>query len=359
MKPFKPHSLPLAGLDWESLLPQIGKANRAVAQLDSYLQSIPNARVLLSPLSTREAVLSSKIEGTQATLEEVLLFDLNPKDKTEKYDDIQEIINYRKAMNMAINELERSPLSGGLIKKIHKVLMQGARGKDKDPGNFRKKIVYIGKPELGIEGATYVPPEAQHIDKYVGELENYIRCEEKDVLVQLAIVHAQFEIIHPFRDGNGRAGRILMPLFLYYKKVLNSPMFYLSEYFELHRDAYYQGLQNISENDDWEGWIQFFLTATEEQSIKNIKKVQNILNLYADLKKEISQIPSPKNSIEVLDFLFSVPVFDSNDFTNKTTINKDTTFRIIKYLSAQGVISDNKKTKNKTYFFDRLIRIIR
>ncbi|OQY01656.1 MAG: hypothetical protein B6I26_03375 [Desulfobacteraceae bacterium 4572_130] len=358
MKPFKPHKLPLEQLDWTSFVQHIGGANRAVAKFDGLLQSIPNTKILLSPLLKKEAVLSSKIEGTQATLEEVLAFEANPKKKTEKYEDIQEIINYRKAMNMAIEKLETLPLSSRLIKEIQKVILQGARGKGKKPGHFRTGLVFLGKKGFGIEGATYIPPEPQEIKKYFSEFEKYIHFNEKDFLVQLAIIHAQFEIIHPFWDGNGRTGRILMPLFLYYKKVLHLPMFYLSEYFELHRDEYYEKLQNISKNNDWKSWINFFLIATEKQSIKNIEKVQEILKLYNDLKEKIINIPTPKNAIKVLDFLFSMPIFDSRNFMEETEIKENPSFRIIKHLLDKNIISDDKKIRNKTYFFDNLIKII-
>ena len=358
MKSFKPHKLPLEKLDWIKFVQYIGGANRAVAKFDGLLQSIPNARVLLSPLATKEAVLSSKIEGTQATLEEVLEFEANPKKNTEKYEDIQEIINYRKAMNMAVKELDKLPFSSRLIKKIQKVLLTGARGAGKHPGNFRTGSVFIGKQGLGIEGASYIPPEPQEVEIYFSEFEKYIHFDEKDFLVQLAIVHAQFEIIHPFWDGNGRTGRILMPLFLYYKKVLHSPMFYLSEYFELHRDEYYERLQNISKNNDWEGWISFFLIAVEKQSIKNIEKVLEILKLYDDLKEKIINIPSPKNAIKVLDFLFSMPFFESGDFMKATGIRKDTTFRILKVLSNENIIFHNQKVRFKTYYFGDLLKII-
>jgi len=358
-KPFQPHKLPLENLDWIKFTPYTGRANRAVAKFDGFLQSVPNARVLLSPLSTKEAVLSTKIEGTQATFEEVLEYEANPNKKTKKYDDIEEVLNYRKAMGLAIEKLEELPLCGRLIKEVHQVLLSGVRGHNKHPGNFRTGSVHIGKDGLGIEGANYIPPEAQEIGKYFSELEEYIHYDEKDYLVQLAIIHAQFEIIHPFWDGNGRTGRILMPLFLYYKKVLSSPMFYLSEYFELHRDEYYTRLQNISENNDWDGWIIFFLLAIEKQSQKNIDKIQDIFNLYNKLKEQIIHIPTPKNAIRVLDFLFSMPIFDSNDFINQIEIPKKSAARILKYLSDEKVIISNEKQRNKIYFFDDLIKIVR
>lgn len=359
MKPFEPHKLPLEKLDWVSFIKNIGEANRAVAKFDGILQNIPNARVLLSPLSTKEAVLSSKIEGTHATLEEVLEFEADPKKKTDKYKDIQEIINYRKAMDMAIVKLDELPLSTRIIKEIHKVLLQGVRGEGKDPGNFRKGNVFIGNKGLDVEEASYIPPEPQEIEKYFSNFEKYIHFDEKDYLVQLAIIHAQFEIIHPFWDGNGRTGRILMPLFLYYKKVLHLPMFYLSEYFELHRDEYYSRLKNISQNNDWEGWINFFLIATEKQSMKNIDKVQEILKLYNNLKGRVVNIPTPKNSIKVLDFLFSMPLFDSRDFTRATGIESRNTFRILKFLTEEKIVSNDGKDRNKTYFFDNLLKIIK
>jgi len=303
--------------------------------------------------------LSSKIEGTQATLEDVLKFEANPKKKIENYEDIQEIINYRKAMNMAVKKLEKLPLTSRLIKNIHKILLTGVRGEGKNPGNFRTSSVFIGKKGLGIEGASYIPPEPQNIERYFSELEKYIHFDEKDSLVQLAIVHAQFEIIHPFWDGNGRTGRILMPLFLYYKQVLSSPMFYLSEYFELNRDEYYEKLQNISKNNDWEKWIEFFLVAVEKQSTKNIAKTQEILKSYNNLKKQIINIPTPKNSIKVLDFLFSMPVFDSRDFIKKTGIQKMSALRILNFLSDENVLTDDGEKRVKTYFFTNLINIIK
>lgn len=357
-KAFKPHKLPLKKLDWAKFVQHIGGANRAVAKFDGFLQSIPNAEILLSPLTTKEAVLSSRIEGTQATLEDVLAFDANPDKNAERYEDIQEIINYRKAMQMAIAKLDTLPLSSRLIKQIHKVLLTGVRGQGKDPGNFRSGSVFIGQKGLGVEGASYIPPEPQEIPGSFSNFEEYMHHEEKDALVQLAIVHAQFEIIHPFWDGNGRAGRILMPLFLYYKQVLSTPMFHLSEYFELNRSEYYERLSNISRNNDWESWIEFFLVAVEKQSMKNIEKVKEILNLYNELKGKIVDIPTPKNAIKVLDFLFSMPFFESKDFMKNTKIKKDSAFRILKFLSDEKIITDNKKARNKIYFFNSLIKIL-
>jgi len=322
------------------------------------MQSVPKARILLSSFTTKEAVLSSKIEGTQASLEDVLKFEANPNKKTDKYDDIQEVLNYRKAMNMAIDKLEKLPLSARLIKEIHQVLMEGTRGSEKTPGEFRTGAVYIGNPALGVEHASHIPPEAQEIEDLFTNLESYIHFDEKDSLVQLAILHAQFEIIHPFWDGNGRTGRILMPLFLYYKKVLKLPMLYLSEYFETNREEYYKHLKGITKNNDWESWIEFFLIAVTEQSKKNIVKVEEILKLYNALKEIIVNIPTPKNAIRVLDFLFSMPIFDSPDFTKETSIQRMAGSRILQHLTNEGVLSKNEKPKTNIYKFNALIKIL-
>ncbi len=358
MKPFIPHTLPLESLNWEIFLHLIGKANAEVARFDGFLQTLQNPGVLLSPLSTKEAVLSSTIEGTQATLAEVLEFEANPRKKTDKYDDIQEIINYRKAMANATQKLTELPLTFRLIKEIHEILLSGARGHSKDPGNFRTGPVHIGKPGLGIDNATFVPPEPQSIADHCSILEKYIHFDEKDALVQLAIIHAQFEIIHPFWDGNGRTGRIIMPLFLFYKKILSSPTFYLSEYFESHRDDYYEALNGISKRSDWESWITFFLQAVIEQSQSNIQKAKSIVALYEQNKQQIVDIPSAKNSIKVLDFLFTYPMFDSRKFISETKIAKAICFRTLSFLSAKKILADNGKTRNKTYFFSELLKII-
>lgn len=204
--PFIPDELPLQDLDWTSFISYIGTANREIARYDGLLQSIPNPAVLLSPLTTQEAVLSSKIEGTQATLEEVLKFEAEMDSSFNRYDDIQEVLNYRKAMAFAIKELKERPITLNLIRRTHQVLLASVRGESSDRGNFRKIQNWIGKPGSTIEQARFIPPNPLVLQEHLDKFEKYIHYEEKDLLVQLAIVHAQFEILHPFLDGNGRIG---------------------------------------------------------------------------------------------------------------------------------------------------------
>jgi Fic family protein len=357
MKPYIPQKLPLNNIDWVDLIDDISKANRALAKYDGYLQIIPNKELLLAPLTTKEAVLSSKIEGTQATFEDVLSFEANQK-KVSNYNDIEEVINYKKAIKYAEDRLSDLPLSGRLFKEIHKILLNGVRGRNKNPGNFRNGQVFIGKSGENIENATFIPPEPQIINEYISNLENYIHYDEKDVLVQLAILHAQFEIIHPFWDGNGRVGRILIPLFLFYKNVISTPMFYISEFLENNRKDYYKYLSLVSKEKEWNGWIKFFLNAISIQSNNNIQKIDKILSLYNQLKDEIVDIPTPKNSIKVLDFLFSTPIFSAKLFIEKTGIEKRNVYRIIDFLSNKEIIFSDNKERNKTYSFDKLLKVI-
>jgi len=354
-----PKNLPIENLRWESFVHLIGKANAEIARFDGLLQTIPNPSVLLSPLTTNEAVLSSRIEGTQATLEEVLEFEANPQKETKKYEDIQEVINYRKALKEVIDEMEKFSLTTRIIKGAHEILLQGVRGENKDRGNFRRQDVYIAKPGIKIEQATYVPPSAEKINDLVCNLEKYIHSDEKDLLVQLAIIHAQFEMIHPFMDGNGRVGRMLMPLFLYFKKAISYPSFYLSEYLENHREEYYKALLDISQNDNWEGWIIFFLQAVIEQSKENIAKAKKIITLYDYKKQRITELTKSQFGIKILDALFMMPIFQSQDFIRLSKIPKASAFRYIRILEKNGVISSNKKRKNKLYFFDKLLNIVK
>ena len=356
---YTPKNLPIENLKWESFIHLIGKANAEIARFDGLLQTIPNPSVLLSPLTTNEAVLSSRIEGTQATLKEVLEYEANPQKETRKYEDIKEVINYRKALNATIDEVEKFSLSIRVIKKAHAILLQGVRGANKERGEFRRQQVFIGRPGAAIEQAIYIPPSAEKIGDLMSNLEKYIHSDDKDLLVQLAIVHAQFEIIHPFMDGNGRVGRMLLPLFLYFKKAISYPSFYLSEYLEAHRDEYYEALLNISKNNNWEGWIAFFLEAVIKQSKENIVKAKKIIDLYEQKKQRITELTKSQFGIRILDTLFVMPIFQSQDFIRHSRIPKASAFRYIKILERNGVISSDRKRKNRLYFFNKLLEIVK
>jgi Fic family protein len=364
MKPYIPRLLPIEKLDWKPFIKYIGPANAALARYDGMLQAVLNPRVLLSPLTTQEAVLSSKIEGTQATLEEVLAFEgANQKPKEEyKQNDITEILNYRRAMDYAIEELKTRPMNLNLVNKIHHILLDSVRGQDKARGEFRRTQNWIGRPGSTIDNAKYVPPEPLKVPDYMSNLEKYIHLSEDDCLVQLAVVHAQFEIIHPYLDGNGRVGRILLPLFLYQKNMLSSPMFYLSAYLEANRDEYYSRLQAITKENDWLGWITFFLKAILQQAQANAIKTKAILDLYEVKKGKISAITHSQYAIKTVDALFRSPVFTTTRFILESNIPKFSAIRIIKQLRQRKILTLIKKGSGKTpatYLFDKLIDIVK
>lgn len=357
-----PETLPLQSLDWVRFISYIGQANAELSRYDGILQGILNPAVLLSPLTTKEAVLSSKIEGTQASLQEVLEYEASPNLKSDKQDDIQEILNYRKAMQYAVTWLNAKPITLNVIKELHAILLDSVRGKNKARGQFRKSQNWIGRPGATIEEATYVPPNPMFLMDYLSIFEKYIHFDEKDRLVQLAIIHAQFEIIHPFLDGNGSLGRILIPLFLYEKKVLNSPMFYISEYLESHRDEYYYYLNAITSKRKWDDWIEFFLKAIIEQAKNNSVKAKAILELYNTKKEHIVFATHSQYTIKILDTLFKMAIFSTADFIKISGIPKRTATGLLNILKKGKIISVLKKGYGRNpniFMFDKLIDIIK
>jgi Fic family protein len=360
MKPFTPDKLPIKNLNWISYISLIGDARDKLSKFDGLLQGIPNPTVLLSPLITQEAVISSKIEGTQATLEEVLEYEADPNQMEHKEDDIKEVLNYRKAMRYAVENIKSKSLSEKLIKEIHAILLNDVRSNTKIVGNYRSWQVFIGEQGTTIEKAHFVPPIASEVPTLMSNIEKYIHSKEIDPLVQLAIIHAQFEIIHPFGDGNGRLGRIIMPLFLFFKDVLSTPMFYLSAYFEEHRDEYYDKLNNISSKGDWDAWIIYFLKAVKEQSELNIKRAKSILNLYNTKKEEIKEATGSQYSINILDFIFSYPFFSTSQFSLVTKVKQSYSKDLIKKLEKKGIIKllrTSTGSNPNIYFFPELLRI--
>ena len=362
MKGYEPKQLPLDCIDWSAHVTLIGQANAALARYDGMLQSIVNPSVLLSPLTTREAVLSSRIEGTQASLGEVLEFEADaqePIDPSRKAD-IQEILNYRRAMAQAVRNLETRPFSLNLLKQLHATLLDSVRGRDRSPGRFRRVQNYVAPPGAPIERATYVPPVWQQVQPAMDNWERYLHADEKDPLVQLAIAKAQFELIHPFQDGNGRLGRMLVPIFLFEKALLSSPMFYLSAYLEQHREVYYHRLQAISQEDDWNGWVDFFLNALVEQAGSNTVKTQKIVSLYGRMKVEVPKIIRSQYAVQAIDALFDRPIFQSRDFGERSGVPKKSALRILKTLKEHDIVRELRPQRGQrgaVIVFSELLRI--
>ena len=364
MQPYVPDALPLTELDFRRLLPLVGQANAALARYDGLLQGIPNPAVMLSPLTTQEAVLSSKIEGTQATVDEVLEQEAGLLKEGEKFQDIQEISNYRQALFAAREYLKDYPIRLAFVRELHRILMSSVRGQDKTPGEFRKDQNWIGRHGCTMEQASFVPPNPMQLPDHLQAWERYMDSDDADFLLQTAVVHAQFELLHPFKDGNGRIGRILIPLFLYQKRALSQPMFYLSEYLENHREEYYERLKGISAEGDWNGWIAFFLQAIAIQAAQNSTRVTAIQSLYEEMKLAIHEATRSQYTVHILDAIFSKPIFRSSDLTVKLAqefgIHEKTTPGLLRQMKEAGILRELKAGSGRrpaTLCFPRLINL--
>lgn len=359
--PCIPDRLPLENLDWRAILPLVGQANACLARYDGMLQTLPNPSVLLSPITANEAVLSSKIEGTQATLDEVLEADAGLITSESRRGDIEEITNYRTAVRQAEAALTERPISLSLIKAVHQELLQGVRGRDKTPGAFRGDQNWIGRYGDPIEKARFVPPDPLILQSELENWEGYIRREDEDPILQTALAHAQFEILHPFKDGNGRIGRMLIPLVLYQRKALSRPMFYMSEYLESNRSEYYDRLLLITDKGDWHGWIIFFLNAVVVQAEANLEKVRLIRDLYEETRRRVVEITHSQFAMGAVDALFSQPVISGTVFNRRAGFtNRVTANNMLRQLEAEGVITRLRDGSGRTsaiYALPELINI--
>lgn len=339
--PANPELLPIPAIDWERLVPLIGPANRALAQFNGVLYGVPNPDVLLSPLTMQEAVLSSRIEGTQATLGEVLEFEAGEEPEQEaRRIDIHEILNYRGALLRAEDALRARPFNLNLLLELHSILLDSVRGRDKARGRFRTIQNWIGTAGCAMPDADFVPPDPGLVPSLLDNWEKYYHSESPDILVQLAIVHAQFEIIHPFLDGNGRLGRILIPLFLFERQMLSRPVFYLSEYIEQHKDEYILHLRELGRSEDsWNHWIEFFLRAVVAQAEQNTSRARAVLVLYERLKSQVISLTRSQFAVPLLDFLFGRPIFSTTRATNHPGLpSKQMTLKMLNRLREANII---------------------
>jgi len=358
-------NFPPKDIDWSQLIPLIGPANAAIARYDGILAAIPNAAVLLSPLSTQEAVLSSRIEGTQATMVEVLQFEAQGEKDSEEFapdrkTDIQEVLNYRSAIRHAESMLKTLPLGQRVIGETHKILMSGVRGANKSPGEYRRIPNWIGPHGCLVDDARFVPISADKLPDGMSAFEKYIHGDEADVLVQLAVLHAEFEALHPFLDGNGRLGRMLVPLFLWQRGLIQSPMFYISAFFEANRDAYYERLLNVSANQSWTEWCSFFLQAIQAQAEINQSKASDILGLYNVMKGRIAEVTRSQYAIHALDWIFERPIFKSTDFVAHAGIPEATAKRLLNELAAEEIIKPVRKGAGRratVYCYPKLLNL--
>ncbi len=364
--PFDLKPLPVV-VDYIALVADLGKANAAIARLDETLTHLRNPQIIERTFLTREAVLSSQIEGTQATLEEVLREEAevgeNVSEVTKKLQDIREVFNYRRAMRDGVAMIDAGKsLSENSIKELHAILLRSVRGKTKAPGKFRRNQVYIAPPGTPLSEARYVPPVPTRIPELYSNFDRYFNDEdvERDPLVQIAIAHYQFEAIHPFNDGNGRIGRLLIPLFLYQRKLLSKPYVYVSKYFEEHRRDYYDLLADVSYKEAWIPWIRFFLNGLVEQANDASALVHKILGVQRQFHMVLSDFKSPY-ALNLLDTLFAYPIITTTQMRRIGDIkNTQTLLNLIRKFVKAGILSDVSphRQRNKTYAFKPLLDLM-
>lgn len=356
-------AFPPKNLQWEKIIPLVGPASAAIARYDGILKALPNANLLLSPLTTQEAVLSSRIEGTQATMGEVLEYeaagDIGQFDESLKAD-IKEVLNYRRAMHEATYLLDKFPLSQRVIKALHGILLSGVRGQNKSPGEYRKTSNWIGPAGCAIEDAYFVPISADKLIAGMDAWEKFIHADFLDILVQLALLHVEFEALHPFLDGNGRIGRMFIPLFLWQKGLISQPTFYVSAGFEKDRNSYYANLRSVSQKNLWTEWCVFFLDVLRTQAEENTEKATGILKLYDDMKGLVPQTINSQYTIQTVEWIFNVPIFMGSDFINKSSIPPATARRILPLLVEGGVLRIMRQARGRRsalYAFPELLNL--
>ena len=338
----------------------LSDADRALARLDGVSYILPNPDLFVAMYVKKEAVMSSQIEGTQASLVDVLEFEAGAK-TLEKSKDIAEVVNYVKAMKYGLERLKELPMSLRLIKEIHAVLLENVRGSDKTPGEFRKTQNWIGPPGSLLKDATFVPPPPEEALKAVGDLEKFIHAKTQlPPLVKSALIHYQFETIHPFLDGNGRIGRLLITFHLCWEKILSRPLLYLSYYFKRNRQEYYDRLNLVREKDDLEGWIRFFLKGVFEVSEQAAQTAQSIMALQkSDNDKLLKANVASPLSVVFLENLFSYPIVSVVEVAKLLSTTYETANNLVRKFENTGILSEiTGKQRNRFYAYTGFLDII-
>ena len=356
---YVPNSLPpKIEVNWE-LANLLSKADIKLGELSGAGQLLPNPHLLISPFIRREAVMSSRIENTQSGLDDLFFFEA---DETEPppMSDVKEIINYVRAMEYGIKRLPELSISHRLIREIHGILMEGVRGEGATPGLMRTSQNWIGSPGCTLMDAIYVPPQVADMKQCFSDLEKYIHSNAQEpALIQCALVHYQFEAIHPFVDGNGRIGRLLITFMLLEKKLLSQPLLYLSDFFERHRDEYYKLLLNVSQKGDWKAWITFFLNGVRQQSEDALLTIQKLLDLQ-NRYREIAAGPRALKAVgPLIDHLFANPIISISELSKAWKMTFPTVRRGVNYLIEKGILREiTGGQRNRLFVADEILNII-
>lgn len=349
---------PKIEVDWE-LARLLSEANINLGELSGAGQLLPNPHLLISPFIRREAVTSSRIENTQSGLDDLFFFEA---DQTEPppASDVKEVFNYVRAMEYGIERLRALPISSRLICEIHGILMDGVRGESATPGSMRTSQNWIGSPGCTLMDATYVPPPVPEMKQCFSDLERYIHSNPQEpALIQCALVHYQFEAIHPFLDGNGRIGRLLITFMLLEKGLLSQPLLYLSDFFERHREEYYRLLLNISQKGDWKAWFTFFLNGVRQQSEDALLTVQKLLDLQNRYRTLATGPRVSKVANRLIDHLFASPAISVSELSKIWEISFPTVQRGVNHLIEKGILREvTGGHRNRLFVADEIFNII-
>ena len=331
-------------LDDMEVIELLSQADRQLGRLDMYSEYIPNIDLFISMHVIKEATQSSKIEGTKTNIEKALQDRMEIAE--EQRDDWEEVQNYIEALNSAIKSLEQLPISSKLIKRVHKILLKGVRGKNKIPGQFRKSQNWIGG--ASISDATFIPPPFHEVNRLMGDLEKFTHDNENKLphLLKIALVHYQFETIHPFLDGNGRVGRLLVTLYLVEKGLLKKPVLYLSDFLEKNRQLYYNNLMNVRTSNDIKQWFKFFLIGVIETAQNSINTFDNILKLQKEVEAKIHSLGARASKAKkVVNQLYHKPIINVQKLANHTQISLPSAYKLANDLEQLGILKETTGTK--------------
>ncbi|MEQ4489576.1 MAG: Fic family protein [Dehalococcoides mccartyi] len=354
---FVPNVLPPA-IEWDTeLVSQVSRADLAVGTLSGLGETLPNPHLLIYPFIRREAVLSSRIEGTQSSLSDLLLFEAT---QVEKQRDVKEVQNYVRAMEYGLKRLNELPLSLRFIRELHGILMEGVRGEHATPGEFRQSQNWIGSAGATLNEATFVPPPVAEMQECLGELERFLHADTRlPPIVQAAMVHYQFETIHPFLDGNGRIGRLLVTLLLCQKDVLSKPLLYLSAFFEQHRPEYYELLLKVSQSGDWRKWIEFFLQAVTEQSEDAVSRSRYLLELLRGYSQIAREKHLPPTAGQLVELIFMKPVLNAKTAQEFLKVSYPSAQYALTSLEKVGILTEiTGRKRDKAYSAKEILKAL-
>lgn len=356
---------PPDNLDYRILMNQLVKSTDALSRFDQMLKNMHNSEILLAPLRNQEAVISSRMEGTVSTMDEILKYEAdyaeNGENNLTARSEVVETILYQRALKASQSAIENGqPLSQFLIKAAHQKLLSFGRGAAKTPGQYKTEQNYL--VDRTKRNVLFIPISPIKLQEGLDNLFKYIEENQDPILIKTSIAHIEFEALHPFKDGNGRIGRMLITLMLWSSGVISAPHFYISGYLEEYKDQYIDMMRNVSKNGDWTNWCIFFLKAIEQQAIRNLEIAENIRALYDNMKHEFSDVLASKFSVNALDYVFTNPVFRNNKFTSQSGIPSSTAARFTRVLLEKGLLSTLEEPSGRRpalYIFEPLMQLVR